>query len=299
MSEIRIATFNCENLFARYRFRENFTPTFNGFQINDLAFDIHDETAKRITAEAIRDVDADIICLQEVENMSVLERFNSRYMPREGYRHRIVVDGNDPRLIDVAVLSRHPFRAVRSARHIRNAANTAYLFSRDCLRVDVDCGGRVLTLYVNHLKSMIGGRADTRPRRQEQAEGVHAIIREDWGAELEGDFAVVGDMNDYPGEGTALGALLDEPNLVNPVDRLPEADRWTHFWAGGGEYRQLDYILLSRSLDARAGEPVPTRNLQGLPWRAERHAGERYDNVGENEPKASDHVPLAVTLRLG
>ena len=71
---IRIATFNCENLFARYRFRSNIPPTGRDeFSINDLAFQIHDEDSKRITGRIIRDLNADVICFQEVENLLVME----------------------------------------------------------------------------------------------------------------------------------------------------------------------------------------------------------------------------------
>ena len=86
--KIRIATFNVENLFARYNFREDrneFSPT--GFGINDLAFNLYNDTAKRITAKAIKKVKADIICLQEIENIAVLERFNSMFLARMKYKH--------------------------------------------------------------------------------------------------------------------------------------------------------------------------------------------------------------------
>jgi hypothetical protein len=38
---------------------------------------------------------------------------------------------------------------------------------------------------------------------------------------------------------------------------------------------------------------------KGLPYRAERYTGERLPtNVGEDNPKASDHAPLAIDIDL-
>ena len=39
----------------------------------------------------------------------------------------------------------------------------------------------------------------------------------------------------------------------------------------GGDYSQLDYLLLGRAFDQRAGNPVPTTVRKGLPWRAARY----------------------------
>jgi endonuclease/exonuclease/phosphatase family metal-dependent hydrolase len=296
---MRLATFNCENLFARYKFRNNFDPTeSDGFTINNLAFEIYDETEKQITARAIREVNADIIALQEVENLPVLDRFNSRYLGGLRYVHRMLVDSHDPRGIDVALLSRFPIVAVRSYRHERNLSNTALLFSRDCLEVDLDVDGKRLVIYVNHFKSMMDGRAATRARRIQQAERVAAIIQERWQVQnFEGNYVVMGDLNDYPEGSTSLGALLDHPGLVNVVRRLPEGEQWTHYFAGANEYRQLDYIFLSSSL-ANLNPAAPGIMRMGLPYRAERYAGQRFDNVGEDNPKASDHAPVFMDLNL-
>ena len=306
MTKVRIATFNCENLFARYRFGDGSQTPMPEFSINDTSFEIHSTRSKRITGTAIKDIDADIVCLQEVENQPVLDRFNSEFLARSSskrYRYRVLIDGNDPRHIDVAFLSRYPIRSVRSHRHDRNPTNTAQAFSRDCLRVDIDVDGAVLTLYGNHFKSMIGGRKKTRKRRLNQSKRMHEILTEDWGADFDGDFVVLGDFNDYPQSGggttTALGKLLDDDNLVNVNKRLPSSERWTHFWAGENEYRQLDYLLLSKRLDDASGNPVPGRNLRGLPWRADEVDDDRYDDVGHNSPKASDHVPLYVDVLVG
>lgn len=299
MSTLRIATFNVENLFARYRFKDATAPLGDdGFTINDVAFKIHDEESKKITARAIRAVNADVICLQEVESLPVLDRFNSYYLGGMKYLHRAVIDSFDPRAIDVAVLSRHPIESLRSHREERNRAGTGFLFSRDCLEVDLKVGGKPLRLYANHLKSMMGGREATRARRQEQAERVAAIVDARWKkSSYQGNFVVLGDLNDYPEGKTALGALLGHKGLVNVLTRLPAADQWTHYYAAENEYHQLDYLLLSAGL-AKANPGAPAVMRLGLPWRAQRVTDDRLDGVGENDPKASDHAALYMDVTL-
>ena len=299
MPSLRLATFNAENLFARYRFKDGFQPTADdGFTINDTAFRIHDEESKKITGKAIREVNADVICLQEVESLPVLDRFNSYYLGGLRYAHRAVIDCFDPRQIDVAVLSRYPIVSLRSHRDERDKKNTAFLFSRDCLEVELDVGGKVLTLYVNHLKSMMGGRDATHARRREQAERVAAIVDARWKKSgYKGNFVVLGDLNDYPEGKTALASLLGHKGLVNVLTRLPAKEQWTHYYASGNEYHQLDYLLLSKGL-AKANAGVPVVMRRGLPWRAQQVTDGRLEGVGENEPKASDHAPLYMDITL-
>lgn len=296
---MRVATFNCENLFARYKFREGFNPReSDGFTINNLAFEIYNETEKQITAQAIRKVNADVIALQEVESLPVLDRFNSRYLGGMQYKHRVLIDSHDPRGIDVALLSRYPLMSIRTYRHERNAANTASLFSRDCLEVHIDIDSKDLTIFVNHFKSMVGGRDATKARRVEQAQRVAEIITERWHETgYEGNFIVLGDLNDYPSHDTSLHTLLAHDGLVNVLDRLPKDEQWTHFYAGGNEYHQLDYLLLSSSL-ASHNPSSPEVMKMGLPYRVERYSDQRFSNVGEDNPKASDHAPLFMDIEL-
>lgn len=296
---VRVATFNLENLFARYRFRRGLDPAgVTGFGINDLAFSLFNDTEKRITGQAIREVNADILCLQEVENLHVLERFNSEYLARLKYKHRILIDSHDPRFIDVAVLSRYPFSYVNTHRHERSNRINWWLFSRDCLEVDIEVDGKILSLYVNHYKSMMEGRDETKDRRKEQVERTAEIVDNWWKPEkYKGNFIVAGDFNDYEDGKTSLKALLNHPELDNVVSRLPANEQWTHYWDRGDEYRQLDYLLLSKAL-AKKNTGTPEILRKGLPFRAEKYDGPRYDDVGASRPKASDHCPLYMDLEL-
>jgi len=296
---IRLATFNVENLFARYRFRRNFNPVDNdGFSINNLAFSINDETAKQITAKAIKEVDADILALQEVDNLKVLDRFVSKYLGGMKYKHRILIDAFDPRNIDVALVSKYPILSVKTYRSERNQRNTASLFSRDCLEVDISVNGKTITVYVNHFKSMMGGRDNTYSRRKEQADKVSSIIDSRWSANnYEGNYAVVGDFNDYLDDRSSISDLVNHQGLRDVSEGIDVANRWTHYWAGGNQYKQIDFLLLSPELEAN-NSAIPEIMRKGLAYRAEKYTGDRFDFVGENNPKASDHCPLYIDIDL-
>jgi endonuclease/exonuclease/phosphatase family metal-dependent hydrolase len=308
MTTVRIATFNVENLFARWKFKEGADPALankRGWIVDDTLFRELGVDEKAITGAAAREIKADVIGFQEVENVDTLKNFRAQSLGgRTQYPFVAGVDGNDPRRIDVAMLSRLPITRIRSHQHLMDPANpTTTLFSRDCLEIDVQATERTtLTVFVNHFKSMMEGRAESRARRQRQAEAVQRLVTDRFGANAGAHpFVVMGDLNDYPqaddqGD-SALTELVEWDQVDNVVEHLAEDERWTHFWARGKAYRQLDYLLLSRSLaEANRGEPEIFR--KGLALRAERYKGERFPGIGRDRPKASDHCPLTVALDL-
>lgn len=309
MAKLRVATFNVENLFARWKFKQNIDPAEankRGWTVDETLFEELGSEDKKITGMAVEALNADVIALQEVENVDTLKRFRSEYLGgRAAYPYVAGIDGNDPRLIDVAVLSKLPIVHVRSFQHLLDPGSPkAFLFSRDCLEVDVEVeAGATLTLFVNHFKSMLGGRAKTRDKRRRQVAEVIELVKARFGKSPGKErFIVLGDFNDYlekdeQGE-SGIDELVGWDEVENVVARRPADDQWTHFYAGGNDYRQLDYMLLSKSL-AKANDGEPEIMRKGAPLRAKRYTGERFPGVGEDRPKASDHCPVVMEVAVG
>ena len=66
------------------------------------------------TGRIISELNADVLCLVEVESRPVLRRFNETILKEAAYPHAMLIDGNDERGIDVAILCQRPLRDLRS-----------------------------------------------------------------------------------------------------------------------------------------------------------------------------------------
>ncbi len=366
---VRIATFNTENLLSRVDFsgyrnalrQDRVTQLFQRgteaeYRQIEIArvVSITDDT-RQLTALAIADADADIVCLQEVENLETLRAFEYGYLFKmigAGYRQKFMVEGNDSRGIDVAVMMREQTRhgetiefvRMQSHAHLTYEALDLYrpelaalakpsdrIFKRDCLEIDVRIGGKPLTLYLVHFKSMGGGRdgmdgrSFTMPVRIAEASALRRIITDRFGARAgQTRFVICGDLNDYREkivvEGDArngyrfrpvaesnssLDVLLSDGFAVNVMERRDIMDRWTLFHSRGPEERhlcQLDYILLSPALAGSVPLAVPEIIRAGQPFRTLFPEGQevaRYPRTGWDRPKASDHCPVVIELTVG
>ena len=132
---VTIMTFNVENLFDNHddigKVDETYLPIgakqnrdhmdacneipVKRWRDDCLKLDWSDATLDhklKVVADSIRQVNdgsgADIIALQEVENIEILERLRNDYLEDLGYLTGILVEGSDRRGIHVAFLSRLP-----------------------------------------------------------------------------------------------------------------------------------------------------------------------------------------------
>src|SRR5690606_38316229 len=120
-------------------------------------------------AKAITSLNADVIAMQEVESKSTLQKFLDKYMPNHGYEV-ILLEGNDERGIDVAVISRVKVSNVKSHKNVRFPVPGVGQdgFCRDLLQVDLTAkNGYKFSVFVTHLKSKHGGEESTIKREAE------------------------------------------------------------------------------------------------------------------------------------
>ncbi len=251
------------------------------------------------TARVIAALDADVLCLVEVESRTTLQRFLDKVVHQDGflpaarrYRHNMLIVGNDERGINLAIVSRHPIARMRS--HIDDRVGNSRTFSRDCPEYEILLpDGRSLWMLPNHLKSKgYGSPAANNARRERQAKRVRAILGERF--DLARDLVVVaGDFNDTPGS-APLAPLLTTPRLKDALDSLPAGtDRWTY----RAPKQQIDFLLLSEPLTRgltgvgieRRGIFHPTGFQGKYPHFAE---------VTSDKNAASDHAALWADLEL-
>jgi endonuclease/exonuclease/phosphatase family metal-dependent hydrolase len=254
---LRVATWNVHDLFdAEDRLD---APG----ALDDVPAEAEVEAKIASVAAVLVRVDADVVVLQEVETLALAEALATR----AGYAEARLVEGNDPRGIDVAALSR-----VRVAAYVSHASETgpdgAPLWPRDCVELHVRASGRRVAVVASHLSSALSDdgtrRAQQAARMREIADGLSAA---DPGALV----LVAGDLNDASGA-PALAPLLGDGAWR---DALPP-DAWT--WSSGSRRAHLDYVLVPRA-------SAPSLLDAGVV-------------AGEDVAVASDHLPVIADVFL-
>lgn len=306
---VTVGTFNLNNLFSRYNFRGEIDAIQSGdtalnssvkysFTGNDT-FRIRTFKGKLVKGKGVADrsavakriisMDVDVLAVQEVEDIDTLNRF-ARDDLGGMYPYRVLVEGNDPRLIDLGLLSKLPVGAVTSWRHAVHASDPGTpVFGRDLLEVEIlnaTRGRKLFTVFNNHLKSHfvpvgqnpVVGAQRANARRRRQAEKAREIILAR--TRPNSPFVVLGDMNDSPDSpdlaplvasaGLPLANALTNPHETRPPrpdQPPPQSASWTHRFKPTGqpaEYELYDQIWLSQSLRPRqTGAFIDRRTKHG------------------------------------
>lgn len=331
--EVTVGTFNLNNLFSRFNFQAEIDSDVGGGGDEQLAASYvfadpstvrvrryrgrlvtgKDAQARHAVAMRLLGTHEDIVvaapavdvwAVQEVEDIDTLRFFAANELGG-AYPHVALVEGNDPRLIDLAVLSRLPLGAVTTWQHVTHPERPdTRVFGRDLLEVEVYDRARrrrLFTLFNNHLKSHFvphgedrqAGQRSANERRRRQAQVVARIVA----ARTRPDsaYVVTGDMNDPP-DSQWLEPMVAAPQLnlvdglTSPVetrpakadDPMPPGPAWTHRFKDSGQparYDLYDQIWLSPALaDNQDGAWIVRRRT---------HRGE-----------GSDHDPALVRLSL-
>jgi endonuclease/exonuclease/phosphatase family metal-dependent hydrolase len=251
------------------------------------------------TARVIAAVDADIQVLCGIEDRPSLKQFHDAILApiftrtgRKAYPYILLIDGNDSRGIDVAILSRHPILDITT--HIFDLPGAPPIFSRDCAEyfIRVPGVGKPVIVMANHFTSK-GSDASGLRRRLPQSIQVRKILDE----RAQQGFThmiVAGDLNDTPAA-RGLAPLMTHPDLTDAVAHFATTIDSSGQRLGTYENgkQQIDYVLMSRAVSASARQAGIERRGHFAPrtWKP-------FETVTSERFQASDHHAVWVDLAL-
>ena len=238
------------NIIEKGKLKAKGRDDWDGFV--DLKRERFEQETVEFTAKVLKTAKADIQCLVEVESADTLKMFNTDRLGSI-FSDRIVIDGNDPRGIDIALGSRKKYPIVTARTNIfARDGNGRTVFSRDCLEVELELpGNRNLFVLVNHFKAKDATPETSDAKRKAQAAEVSRILRERY--DLKKQYVIVaGDLNDEP-DSAPLKPLFATPGLRNVLDVVghPKDDRWTYYYGKDKAFNVIDYLLVSEALSKR------------------------------------------------
>jgi endonuclease/exonuclease/phosphatase family metal-dependent hydrolase len=159
---------------------------------------------------------ADVILLQEVENVNVLEQLREHYLHGGGYAYSAVTAAPDSP-INLAFLSRLPPVGLK----VHGITVNGEPAGRPLMELQFDCGGQRLILLHCHWKSKRGGAEETEELRRAAAaaaaERIAALQRRHPGAAI----IIAGDLNENADEWSRCSGAY--PTALMPASAVTSA----------------------------------------------------------------------------
>lgn len=226
---------------------------------------------------AIRDLDADIVVLQEVENQTCLDALTTRL--GDAYPSAVLGETGYPASVDVAVLSRFPVLEIRKhgSSPLQRPSGGITYFSREFLEVHLDGEGHRVIVFAAHFKAKFDDDAERRLAEATRAREIIDDVAADHGEAL---IVLGGDLNDTP-DSPALTVLQADDGMLRVAGDIVPED-WTYRY--DGDRTAIDHILMATA--ASGGRYVA------------RSALVFHDQTGEGYG-GSDHAALRASFRAG
>ncbi|MCF7798160.1 MAG: endonuclease/exonuclease/phosphatase family protein [Lentisphaeria bacterium] len=230
---------------------EDFTPT-ESYEWTTIRLQTKYQMLAQVINQMNEDRGPDILGLAEVEHRGLTEALVRGHL-RRNYKV-IQQDSPDERGIDCALLydpeviqlKRYQFIPIPLPNNDK---------TREIVEGEFDVDGNSLFVFINHWPSRWGGTAETDPKRRLAAatlrERIDLILKTNPAA----DILIMGDLNDYPDNGSVLEVLAAKPtpNALIPGELYNST--WPIFEAQGqgtymyrGEWNVIDHVIVSQGL---------------------------------------------------
>jgi len=239
---LSIAFWNIENLFDIVDDPNKNDDEFSIGGRKNVTSEIYDLKIKQ-SAEVLSDLNADILGLCEVENLSVLQDLNRSYTKRN--YDIIHYDSPDERGIDnVLLYDKSQFKVIKS-KPIRNILNGKDK-TRDILYVLGQFQSDTLHIFVNHWPSNYGGEEKSIPKRAATANLIKNEINKIQSKNLYAEIVLLGDFNEDPDDANVRS--LEEvglKSLMKPMIGKPKVGTYVY---RGKDYF-YDQIIINNGLN--------------------------------------------------
>jgi exonuclease III len=240
----------------------------------------------------------DVLLLEEVENIGVLNLLNSQYLSAAGYTSVILIEGNDDRGIDQAMLSRlpmvgsavnDPIPLLNDPKTRKDASRTRGLLHATFSLPD----GTPLTVFAVHFPS----GSEAHDQRVQAVEFLNTKRNELPAGSL---VVVGGDFNINAQEDAEISMYENNlsPWLISHHIGCQGCEG-TEYYKTKKEWSFLDALGFSKNLSSGAAWAVDASSVQIPVLDSEQLRADGTPNAFDaaNETGVSDHLPIFAILR--
>ncbi|MFN8845622.1 MAG: endonuclease/exonuclease/phosphatase family protein [Bdellovibrionales bacterium] len=229
----------------------------------------------------------DVLMLTEVENNSVLTQLNNNFLKAAGYQTQVIVEGPDPRGIDVALLSRLKMDN-KPELHLLTKN------SRGLLEVHLRTPeGSILKVFVGHFPS----QRNPRSSRQQHVEKSVEIL-----SQLENQMYILGgDLNISAHEEKETGFFRKHFSKVGLVGHLVACQNCSGTHKYRGQWSFLDTLIFSKNLGEDENSPyILDKSSLQVHSKDTNHIrkGQPQRFNPDSGTGVSDHLPMVGILKL-